>query len=283
MKKTLAALACASLAAAALGVNFPLGTYVYTGSALDYRHEALTSDAGALIQAVASNGTVLASSRIVDPVESTGVNFVLEVPVSSEASGKSAAIGDRLSLVFVSDGGATNVSTRALPPVAAANAITNLTVVASSATSFPCGDGAVLVADDYLAGIAPYMAEEGKSSYDPAADWDGDGASNYEEYRAGTNPFDPSDRLRITEFRLREDAALLRFEYAGGHIYAVDSSVSLTNKSWSAESFSVGAPDNARQRTFWHEGNEYEDVGEALIYLAPASSSPSMFYALRAE
>ena len=79
MKKTLAALACASLAAAALGVNFPLGTYVYTGSALDYRHEALTSDAGALIQAVASNGTVLASSRIVDPVESTGVNFVLDI------------------------------------------------------------------------------------------------------------------------------------------------------------------------------------------------------------
>ena len=192
MKKTLAALACASLAAAALGVNFPLGTYVYTGSALDYRHEALTSDAGALIQAVASNGTVLASSRIVDPVESTGVNFVLEVPVSSEASGKSAAIGDRLSLVFVSDGGATNVSTRALPPVAAANAITNLTVVASSATSFPCGDGAVLVADDYLAGIAPYMAEEGKTSYDPSADWDGDDASNYEEYRAHTDPYSPN-------------------------------------------------------------------------------------------
>ena len=97
MKKTLAALACASLAAAALGVNFPLGTYVYTGSVLDFRHEALTSDAGATIQAVASNGTVLASSRIVDPVESTGVNFVLEVPVATTASARSAETSSDMS------------------------------------------------------------------------------------------------------------------------------------------------------------------------------------------
>lgn len=281
--KSLSVVFFAGLAATALGVNFPLGTYVYTGSVLDFRHEALTSDAGATIQAVASNGTVLASSRIVDPVESTGVNFVLEVPVSSEASGKSAAIGDSLSLVLVTSGGATNVSTRALPPVSAANAITNLTVVSASATSFPCGDGTVLVADDYLAGIAPFMQAEGKSAYDPAADWDGDGASNYEEYKAGTNPFDPSDRLRITEFRLRDDSTLLRFEYAGGHVYAIDTSASLTNKAWAAASFAVGAPGAAEQQTFWVKGNEYEDIGETAVYLAPASSSPSMFYALRAE
>ena len=283
MKKTLAAFTGASLAAAALGVNFPLGTYVYTGSVLDFRHETLTSEADAVIQAVASNGTVLASSRITDPVPSSGVNYVLEVPVSSEASGKSATIGDSLSLVLVTAGVATNVSTRALPPVAAANAITNLTVVSASATTFPYGDGTVLVADDYLAGIAPYMQAEGKSAYDPAADWDGDGASNYEEYKAGTNPFDPSDRLRITEFRLQDDSTLLRFEYAGGHVYAIDTSASMTNMSWNASSFAVGTPGAAEQRAFWVKGNEYEDIGEAAVYLAPASSSPSMFYALRAE
>ena len=185
--------------------------------------------------------------------------------------------------MLVTAGVATNVSTRALPPVAAANAITNLTVVSASATTFPYGDGTVLVADDYLAGIAPYMQAEGKSAYDPAADWDGDGASNYEEYKAETNPFDPSDRLRITEFRLQDDSTLLRFEYAGGHVYAIDTSASLTNMSWNAASFAVGAPDAAEQRAFWVKGNEYEDIGEAAVYLAPASSSPSMFYALRAE
>ena len=34
MKTTFAALTAASLAATALGVNFPLGSYVYTGSVL---------------------------------------------------------------------------------------------------------------------------------------------------------------------------------------------------------------------------------------------------------
>ena len=234
-----------SAALSASGANIPVGTYVYTGSVLDYRHEVVSADAGLTIQAVATNGTVLASSRVINPVGLSGVNFVLEVPVSTTASAKSAAVGDVLNCVIVSEGGVTNVSPRPMPPVAAANAITNLNVVSASATAFPYGDGTVLVSDDYLAGLAPWMQAYGKSAYDAAADWDGDGVSNYDEYKAGTNPFDPSDRLRITEFRLREDAALLRFEYAGGHIYAVDSSVSLTNKSWSAESFSVGVPDSS--------------------------------------
>ena len=66
-------------------------------------------------------------------------------------------------------------------------------------------------------------------------------------------------------------------------VYAIDTSASLTNMSWNAASFAVGTPGAAEQRAFWVKGNEYEDIGEAAVYLAPASSSPSMFYALRAE
>ena len=69
-----------AIALSASGVNFPVGTYIYTGSVLDYRHEVMTADAGLTIQAVSTNGTVLASSRVTDPVVSSGVNFVLEVP-----------------------------------------------------------------------------------------------------------------------------------------------------------------------------------------------------------
>ena len=282
-----AAFVAAFAASAALAANFPLGTFVYTGSVLDYRHEVIDSTEDATIQAVSKSGAVLASSRVTDPVAGSGVNFVLEVPVATEASAKSAAVGDELSLVLISSGGTTNVSPRAIPPVSAANAITNLTVVSASAKEFPYSSGGesgtVLVAEDYLAGIASLMAADGRTEYDPAADWDGDGASNYEEYKAGTNPFDPSDRLRITEFRLQDDSTLLRFEYAGGHVYAIDTSASLTNMSWNAASFAVGTPGAAEQRAFWVKGNEYEDIGEAAVYLAPASSSPSMFYALRAE
>ena len=38
--------------------NFPLGTYVYAGTAMNYRNEVLTSADGVNIQAVADDGTV---------------------------------------------------------------------------------------------------------------------------------------------------------------------------------------------------------------------------------
>ncbi len=274
-----------TVALSASGVNFPVGTYIYTGSVLDYRHEVVTADAGLTIQAVATNGTVLASSRVTDPVPTSGVNFVLEVPLSTEASTKSAAVGDALTCVVISEGGVTNVSSQPMPPVAAANAITNLNVVSASATAFPYGDDGktVLVSDDYLAGLVPWMQAYGKSAYDAAADWDGDGASNYAEYKAGTNPFDPSDRLRITDFKFGQDSTLLCFEYAGGHLYALDSSKTLTNKTWMAESFRAGSPAAVPQKSVSVPGTEDEDVGVMTLYLTPASSEPSMFYTIRAE
>ena len=273
------------MALSASGVNFPVGTYVYAGSVLDSRHEVVTADAGLTIQAVATNGTVLASARVTDPVPTSGVNFVLEVPVSTEASAKSAAIGDALNCVVISEGGVTNVSAKPMPPVAAANAITNLTVVSASATAFPYGDDgkSVLVSDDYLAGLASWMQIYGKSAYEPAADWDGDGVSNYNEYKAGTNPFDASDRLRITDFKVGADSHLLTFEYAGGHLYAVDSSPSLTNKMWTVAPFRADPAAKSAQKDVWFPGNESEDIGTTTLYLAPAADSPAMFYTIRAE
>ena len=268
------------------GANFPLGTYVYTGSVLDWRHEAQGAAEGVTIQAVTTNGTVLSSSRVTDPSVSRGANYRLEVPVSTESSAKSAAVGDTLNCVIISDEGATNVTLNPLPPIVAANAITNVNFVNASATSFPApaeGRSAALVADDYLAGLASWMKAYGKAEYDPWSDWDGDGISNYDEYKAGTNPFDASDRLRITKFNPGEPATLLKFEYAGGHLYAIDCKRSLTNLTWSAASFSVDSPEATAQRTFSMPGNEYENIGEATIYVAPASSEPSMFYTVRPE
>ena len=280
-----AMVAAVSLLQSRADLNFPLGTYIYSGTVLNYRHEAMKSDAGLTIQAVATNGTVLASSRVIDPVATHGANFRLEVPVSTRASAKSAAIGDVLNCVVISEGGVTNVSAKPMPPVAAANAITNLNIVSASATSFPCGDDgqSVLVSDDYLAEIAPLMQDYGKTVYEPLSDWDGDGISNYAEYKAGTNPFDASDRLRITDFKVGADSHLLTFEYAGGHLYAIDSSPSLTNKTWKVAPFRADPAAKATQKEVWFPGDESEDVGTTTIYLAPAADSPSMFYTIRAE
>lgn len=269
----------------AMGANFPLGTYVYSGSVVDYRHELMNADSGLTVQAVATNGTILATSRVGNPALSDGSNFRLEVPVSTESSAKSAAIGDVVRLAVLSDYGVTNISISTLPVVAAANAVTNVTLVNATFSEFAYGDKTVQVSDDYLSGISYWMAHSGKSAYEASADWDGDGVSNYGEYLAGTNPFDASDRLYIRSFKPGPSANILKFEYAGGHLYALDSTRSLTNATWRAESFSVGSPDAVRQNRFSMPGSECDDdgIGEVEIYAAPTMSEPQMFYTIRPE
>ena len=67
-----------------------------------------------------------------------------------------------------------------------------------------------------------YRTYEIEGDYDPFADYDNDGASNYAEYRAGTNPFDASDKLAITAYSAPQNAPhAISFEYAGGHVYGV--------------------------------------------------------------
>ena len=65
-----------SLAAvnAASAANFPVGTHLIKGTLKDWQNKVLTSDAAVTIQAVATNGTVVASTtgpalpdRIIDP------------------------------------------------------------------------------------------------------------------------------------------------------------------------------------------------------------------------
>lgn len=285
------ALAAAVLLAAASGAadtpNFPLGTFVYVGSVLDHRHEVRTSADNLVIQAVSTNGNVLASCRVTDPVVSSGVNFVLEVPVAARSSSRSAAIGDELRCVVLSGGGTAAVSTNPLPAVAAANAIAHVNVVAARSTVFAAEDGTtVSVSDNYLAGLAPYMQAQGHDAYDPFADWDGDGVSNYAEYAAGTSPFDPSDFLHITFHSIAsndDEPTVIGFEYAGGHLYSLVSTPSLPDPSWTAESFAFGSEEASPQQSLSIPGDEASDVGTATLYLVPATDSPVLFYGIRAE
>lgn len=273
-------LAVMAAAAAAAEPNIPLGTYVYAGTVVNYRNEAMTSADGVSVQAVATNGAVLAVASVVDP-DTAGVNFRLEVPVSTSASGKSAAIGDAPRCVVVSPRGTRGAATEAFPPIVSASAVTNCVVVWSDAASFTSPDGAetVLVPEDYIEGISYLMAFSGKTAYDPFADWDGDGAVNYAEYVAGTNPFDASDFLRVTAFSASKDAAVVSFEYVGGHLYGLKAARSLSSPEWAAAKFAADER-SARQSTLY--GGD-EDVGLATLYVTPVADEPGMFFKVEAK
>lgn len=238
MKNILSGMAAAlAVAAVAAEPNFPLGTYVYAGTAMNFRNEVLTRLDGMNIQAVADDGTVLATAPVVDTPSDSGVNFRLEVPVSSRASGKSAAIGDAPRCVIVTSAGSRGAATERFPPILSASAVTNCIVVWAEAATFTNAEtsAVAVVPQEYLDNIAPLM--DGHPVYEPWADWDGDGANNYAEYTAGTNPFDPSDYLRITGFAATPAVALISFEYVGGHLYALQSAKSLSNPKWATTEF----------------------------------------------
>ncbi len=121
-----------------------------------------------------------------------------------------------------------------------------------------------------------------EGNYDPFADYDHDGASNYAEYRAGTNPFDPTDKLAITAYSAPKDAPhAISFEYAGGHVYGVATTLSLMNPQWATQPVRKDETDTDHEQVM--PSADEEDVGMTTIYVVPAEGATSQFFKLEAK
>ncbi len=81
------------LAAGAAAANFPVGTHLIKGTLKDWQNKVLSSSAAVTIQAVSTNGSVIASTKVADP-SAEGCNFLLQIPLSSKATDATAAVGD---------------------------------------------------------------------------------------------------------------------------------------------------------------------------------------------
>ena len=123
----LAAVLLLSIAAmnVAVAVNFPLGTHLVKGTLKDWQNNVLTSSASVTIQAVATNGTVIASTPVGNP-SADGYNFVLQIPLSTTATDSTAAVGDQLNCVLIQESG---LSLAATPLTAGeANAVSDVSL-----------------------------------------------------------------------------------------------------------------------------------------------------------
>ena len=98
---------------AAAAANFPVGTHLVKGTLKDWQNKVLTSSAAVTIQAVSTNGTVIASTKVADPT-ADGYNFLLQIPLSSKATDSTAAVGDQLNCVLVQEAGSPLWSTRSM-------------------------------------------------------------------------------------------------------------------------------------------------------------------------
>ena len=283
MKKAskLVALLLLSLAATnAAAVNFPVGTHLIKGTLKDWQNKVLTSSAAVTVQAVSTNGSVIASTKVADP-SADGYNFLLQIPLSSKATDSTAAVGDTLNCVIVQG---TELSLAADPiPVGDANTVSNVCLAFVNTKSYTKDGTTVHVAQEYIDAIGSWMeALEIEGDYDPFADYDQDGASNYAEYCAGTNPFDASDKLAITAYAAPRNAPhAISFEYVGGHVYGVATTLSLTNPKWAAQPVKNSETD-AEQAQVMPSADE-EDVGMTTIYVVPAEGATSQFFKLEAK
>ena len=265
---------------AAAAANFPVGTHLIKGTLKDWQNKVLTSSAAVTVQAVSTNGTVIASAKVADPT-ADGYNFLLQIPLSSKATDSTAAVGDTLNCVIVQG---TELSLAADPiPVGDANTVSNVCLAFVNTKSYTKDGTTVHVAQEYIDAIGSWMeALEIEGDYDPFADYDQDGASNYAEYCAGTNPFDASDKLAITAYAAPRNAPhAISFEYVGGHVYGVATTLSLTNPKWAAQPVKNSETD-AEQAQVMPSADE-EDVGMATIYVVPAEGATSQFFKLEAK
>ena len=267
----------------AASANFPVGTHLIKGTLKDWQNKVLTSSAAVTIQAVATNGTVIASAKVADPT-ADGYNFLLQIPLSSTATDSTAAVGDTLNCVLVQESG---LSLAASPLVVGeANAVSTVSLAYVNMKSYTSTDGTGTTASvpvEYVDTIAAWMeAYEIEGDYDPFADYDKDGASNYAEYRAGTNPFDATDKLAITAYSAPQNAPhAISFEYAGGHVYGVATTLSLTNPQWATQKVKKTETDAEREQVM--PSADEDDVGVATIYVVPAEGAKSQFFKVEAK
>ena len=276
----LAVLGTASVFAA---VNFPLGTHLVKGTLKDWQNKVLTSSAAVTVQAVATNGSVIASTKVANP-SADGYNFLLQIPLSTTATDSTAAVGDTLNCVLVQESGLALAATPLV--VGEANAVSDVSLAFVNTLSYTSTGETpttVNVPAEYVDTIAAWMeAYEIEGDYDPFADYDNDGASNYAEYCAGTNPFDPTDKLAITAYAASQAAPhAISFEYVGGHVYGVATTLSLVNPQWATQPVKKTETDSESEQVM--PSADEEDVGTATVYVVPAEGATSQFFKLEAK
>lgn len=272
------------LPAAAWGAPvMPYGTYLVKGVFKGEYNTVMRDFGTAAVRAQRPDGTVIAESTVAT-ADAEGFNFVLSIPVASKATPKACVVGESLDCVFAAEGETLEVPNTLTvgPPIHVGVLAFNCTEVAAYTNA---QDGTVVeIPTAYIAEAQAFLDETGAGeTYDPWADYDGDGAGNYAEFLAGTNPFDESDFLRITGFAVEEGQFALAFEHAGGHVYAVSSTDSLAEPPWAARRVRKSkAADAAELDQVMADGADGEP-GVTVVYITPVAGTESGFFAVEAK
>lgn len=282
MKNILSWLFLAGILNAGAATN-PLAVmpFTYVGRVVDSSHVAFDGEQSVELRLKNLSGGLLAKCTTYTSITSP-YNYRLDVPMATTATAGCATNGQFVAIELVDTTGA--VWAGLVPPskcaVGEPGGLCRCNIVVAADAN---GNG---VADDYEEYMAWLMFERGiEGAYDPLADSDGDGASNYAEYVAGTDPFDAKDTLGFSALDALKgkNGETLAFTFLAnaGRVYSVSETPILGQKAaWSAGTFKT-APESATEVKRLATGST--GTGWRTIYLTRKPEAASGFYRLNVE
>ena len=270
---------CCALALAAPAASLPVSfvPFTFAGRITDYAHVAYDADAVVEVRLKALDGTLLAKTTT-RTSGGTSYNYVLPVPVTTQALKGYALVGDTVVFEFVDPLGRVyrGLVSAADAVIGNPGTVRTLDVVLATDSDH---DG---VADEYLESIEYWMWRNGiEGPYDATADYDGDGHSNYEEYVAGTNPCDPLDRFSVRQMALDQGIdgyICLRIPITQGRSYSVLETPQLERPEWKPTAL---AQEAGAEPSVLHLNTGVMEVGYRTIFVK--KDGPRHFYKVTVE
>ena len=149
-------------AAAAWGAPvMPYGTYLVKGAFKGEYNTVLRDFGTGSVRAQRADGTVIAEATVAD-ADPEGFNFVLSIPVASQATPKACEVGETLDCVFADESESVKVPNTLTvgPPIHVGVLTFNCTPVATCTNA---ADGSVVeIPTAYLAEAQAYLDAEGE-------------------------------------------------------------------------------------------------------------------------
>jgi len=241
--------------------------FTFAGRIVDYVHVAYDAETSVEVRVKTKDGTLLAKTTT-----ATGglaaYNYVLTVPIASQVAAGYVKVGDEVVFEFVesTEYGPKvykGLVTSEEATIGAPGQSARVDVILATDAN---GDG---VSDEYVETLEYMMWLNGIETYDANADYDHDGRTNYEEYVAGTNPFDATDSFSVRQ--MAEETGFYNYVamkvlVSQGRTYTVSTTTALGEDvtNWARTEFSVNDPSARLQGRLSTGASE---TGYRIIYV----------------